>query len=191
MSFITINMSKITLVAGTRTDLYRRPGKAYANAPVHVVPTPEGEFSATVRVRMPVARVEYHQAGILFATSAEALGRNDDWIKAGVEFWGGRVRASVVVTRGIAGSDWSVGDFDAFALEDADAGGDFVAFRVRLSRAADGTIVVEMEDKESEWVLVRKSYGWGNAVACVGVMCAAPGDGAGLETVFDDFQVSR
>ncbi|KAJ3108506.1 hypothetical protein HK100_003424 [Physocladia obscura] len=189
---------ELTLRCETGTDLYRRPGKSFNNATVRTVPTSSGGFAASVYVTVAQLSGEYQQAGLVFAVDSSALtdgsSENAAWIKAGVERWHGSLRASVVVTR--AGvSDWSVADFALFNSDtsrlDSSAS---VGFTVRIVRAADASIVVEMKDAASDsdsdgWVLLRKTYAWSSAPALVGVMCAAPEQGPAFDAHFSAFKL--
>ncbi|KAJ1554282.1 hypothetical protein HK405_005494 [Cladochytrium tenue] len=210
----------LAVAATPGTDLYRRPGKVHANADMWTTTSPAGAFRATVRTRAAVAH-EYQQAGVVVlqappATTAAGLeeeeqamaGRGDaSWVKAGVEFWGGRARLSAVVTRGGCDSDWSVAEFPAGCSSwrrdgdgdgDGDGGG-AVEFVMRVTRSAadsgGGALVIEVGRLEGDtvagWELVRKTYGWGAAPVRVGVMCAAPEAAPSFAIEFSDWSMER
>ena len=89
----------LELVTGARTDFWRHTHYGFVRDDGHArLAAVEGDFSATVRFR-GVYETLYDQAGLMLRVDAET------WIKAGIEFVGGRRMLSVVVTRGF--SDWS------------------------------------------------------------------------------------
>jgi regulation of enolase protein 1 (concanavalin A-like superfamily) len=113
----------------------------------------------------------YDQAGLMLRVSEL------HWIKAGIEFVGGRRTLSVVVTR--ERSDWST--VQAFEAPDP--------VRLRLSR--HGTAVrVEWSPAGAErYAMLRLAYlPTGEAPSLVGPMCCSP-ERAGFEARFKDFRV--
>ncbi|KAI8616580.1 hypothetical protein BC830DRAFT_1117536 [Chytriomyces sp. MP71] len=179
---------ELTLEAPAGTDLYRRPGKEFSNAPFRLIASPEGAFSVSVHVSCNLTG-QYQQAGLLLSSSETTLQQNDLWIKAGVELWQGRPRASVVVTRGEFGSDWSVADWPS-SDHPAGASSYFVSFWIRLSRSMDGTIVVDIKyTEDGAWNFLRKTYGWGTAPVRIGLMSAAPEAGPAFSTDYSDFRL--
>lgn len=99
----------LTISAPSSTDLWRKPPHHNAtSAPIHVHTTlPLSRFH---RVRASISGLwsqRYDQGGfVLHLTRPSHPGTQDKWLKAGVEFFGGRAMCSVVGTD--RWSDWSV-----------------------------------------------------------------------------------
>ncbi|KAJ3101760.1 hypothetical protein HK100_004489 [Physocladia obscura] len=178
---------RLRLRAETGMDLYQRPGTEYTrnDAPLRTIATPEGAFAAAARITATqgVALGQFQQAGIVFGRDAAATHRNADWIKAGVERYNARLRASIVVTKAV--SEWGLAPLGPFNRIDSDS---LAEFDIRIKRDAGGTISIEMKEVASgEWTLLRESYQWGTAPAVIGVYCAAPIDAPPFEAEFSNF----
>ncbi|KAI8810221.1 hypothetical protein BJ742DRAFT_737480 [Cladochytrium replicatum] len=177
MSFVEGKVAVLNASVPESTDLYRRPGKAFCNAITHTTESPKGAFTATVRTTIPALGKQYQHAGPVLIASP--LAENDNWIKAGVEFWNGSPRASVVITRGENGSDWSVSTF----------GKDSADFWCRILRNAEGTVLVEISYDGKAWELLRKTYNWGTEPVQIGVMAAAPEPGTAFDVAFSEWSL--
>ncbi|KAJ3101616.1 hypothetical protein HDU97_001229 [Phlyctochytrium planicorne] len=163
-----------TLTVTPNTDLYRRPGKEFNNADIFTIPGPEGPFIFSCRVTIKEIKHEFQQAGIvLFGSPIEV---NDNWIKAGVEFYAGQVGLSTVITRGSHGSDWAIGEFSRKEVD----------FWIQFRRNWKGAIEIIYDYDGFNWTLARKSYDWGLGSLQLGVYGAAP-EGPSFDVEFSEF----
>ncbi|KPM42131.1 hypothetical protein AK830_g4386 [Neonectria ditissima] len=99
-------MASFTLAAGPDTDLWKKPPSwVVSTAPSRSHSSgPATSFSSASVTFTTTYVQQYDQAGILLALTHPTAGRK--WIKAGIEFYNGTARLSVVACD--AWADWSV-----------------------------------------------------------------------------------
>lgn len=166
----------IIVQCASNTDLYRRPGKTFDTAHCYTAPVSD-DFSVSVQCKANYTD-EYQQLGLCLRVAP------DEWIKAGVEYYNGLPRVSVVINRADGWSDWSVQ-----RSSELEQSTDRPLF-VRMRRT-DRTIVIEISFDGNGWDLVRKSYEWDTDQVDVGIMCAAPGQGFEAQFINLEIQGAR
>lgn len=125
------------------------------------------DFMATARVDAQFEAL-YDQAGLMVRID------NENWIKCGIEFFGGKRHFSVVATRGH--SDWSVQEWPHDG-----------PFWVRIIRKGDAAAVQASADGE-DWTMVRLCHLPLGMEMLVGPMACSP-TRAGLKVRFRSFKV--
>ncbi|KAI8823072.1 uncharacterized protein EV422DRAFT_523245 [Fimicolochytrium jonesii] len=159
----------IILTAEPHTDLYRRPGKIFDNAPRGLIPA-TGDFKFQAGFTATYEE-EYQQAGLCLYNGPE------EWIKAGVERYDGKPRTSVVVNRKGGWSDWSVSELVSKYTVGLDVDSpSLVRIVMRFVKTGETIQVELLHGVTGKWELVRKTYGWDAEVMNVGLMAASPGD---------------
>jgi regulation of enolase protein 1 (concanavalin A-like superfamily) len=146
----------LTVTTGPKTDFWRETHYGFVRDDGHFRHrTVKGDFSATVEFGGDYQEL-YDQAGLMLRLD----GRN--WIKAGIEYVGGRQMLSVVVTRDF--SDWST-----MPLPDT---AEWVKLRVTRQGAAvrvDWGIL-----GDTSWSLLRLAYLPSADSLLTGPMCCSP-----------------
>lgn len=99
-------MSSTQLTARAPTDLWRKPPSLdVSNAPTHTLPLASKAWHrARVTVSASWSR-QYDQGGLVIFLPSSVGGKRS-WVKAGIEYVGGRAHLSVVAAR--EGADWSL-----------------------------------------------------------------------------------
>jgi regulation of enolase protein 1 (concanavalin A-like superfamily) len=154
-----------------KTDFWRKTFYGYVTDNGHFFHLlVGGEFTFEARVNGQYAAL-YDQAGLMVRVDAE------NWVKCGTELVDGVRHASVVFTREF--SDWST-------MKDLSADG---PVWWRATRSKDSLETLCSLDGET-FQSVRQGYLVPGRPAEVGIMCATPEGGGGLECVFDHLQLS-
>ena len=152
---------------GDRQDFWRRTFYGFVHDDGHALLAPtEGAFSAEVTFEGDY-RAQYDQAGLMLRVDESV------WIKAGVEYVGGRRWLAVVVTLGR--SDWS----QLPLAGDGPVG-------LRLTRKCDAVWV--QYRTEGDWVMARLAHLPADLPALAGPMCCSPSR-EGFEVRFWDFRL--
>ena len=156
------------VATGERTDFWRETHYGFIRDDGHLAfERREGDLTAEVAVSGGYAEL-YDQAGLMLRLDERT------WIKAGVEFVGGRRLLSCVVTREV--SDWSI--LSAFEAPDP--------VRVRLTRQGSA-VRVEWAPQGGAFEIMRLAYFPPSDPVLVGPMCCSP-ERAGFEARFEDFR---
>ncbi len=162
---------ELRVVTGARTDFWRKTHYGFVRDDGHLrFERASGDFSAEVAFLGDYEAL-YDQAGLMLRLDAGT------WIKAGIEFVGGRRMLSVVLTREF--SDWSTmplpGEADWIGL--------------RLTRIG-GTVHVHWAagPAPQTFGMLRMGYFPEGGDAMVGPMCCSPERG-GFRVRFRDFRL--
>jgi uncharacterized protein len=151
------------------TDFWRTTGYGYVRDNGHVYGDRlPGDLDVSVRIRGAFAS-QYDQAGIMLRADQET------WLKAGLEFFEGRLRLSTVLTMGH--SSWMVADLPA--------GTDEVT--LRASRRGDA-VEVRYAAGDGAAELAALVFMPPDRDLLAGIMCAAP-EGTGFSVAFHDLRV--
>lgn len=162
------NGGELHVTTGDRTDFWRRTHYGFIRDDGHARLAPvEGDFAAEVAFAGEYAEL-YDQAGLMLRRDPST------WIKAGIEFVGGRRMLSVVVTRDV--SDWSTMPCPTEARW----------IRLRLTRIGSA-VHVHWSEEGAPWRMLRLAF-FPEGEAAVGPMCCSP-QRAGFEASFSDFSV--
>lgn len=129
-----------------------------------------GEFEAKVKITGDY-QARFDQAGLMVRIDHE------NYIKAGIEYVGGKYNLSVVVTH--TTSDWSVITLDK-SVE---------SVWIKAVRRRDAVEVFYSFD-DKEYVMMRNAWLKDNTPVMVGMMGACP-DGDGFNVRFDNFSVKH
>lgn len=129
-----------------------------------------GEFEAKVKITGDY-QARFDQAGLMVRIDHE------NYIKAGIEYVGGKYNLSVVVTH--TTSDWSVITLDK-PVE---------SVWIKAVRRRDAVEVFYSFD-DKEYVMMRNAWLKDNTPVMVGMMGACP-DGDGFNVRFDNFSVKH
>lgn len=129
-----------------------------------------GEFEAKVKITGDY-QARFDQAGLMVRIDHE------NYIKAGIEYVGGKYNLSVVVTH--TTSDWSVITLDK-PVE---------SVWIKAVRRRDAVEVFYSFD-DKEYVMMRNAWLKDNTPVMVGMMGACP-DGNGFNVCFDNFSVKH
>jgi len=161
---------KLELSTGDQGDFWQKTHYGFVHDNGHFwFLNCEGDFTATVCVEAEFEAL-YDQAGLMLRIDSE------NWIKCGIEFFGGKRHFSVVATRGF--SDWSVQEWPH--------GG---AFWIRVIRKGDAIAVQASSDGET-WHMVRLCYLPVEQPVQVGPMACSP-TRQGLKVLFRSFTVGE
>lgn len=162
--------SKLELTTGDQGDFWQKTHYGFVHDNGHFwFDVREGDFAATVRVDAEFEAL-YDQAGLMLRIDSE------NWIKCGIEFFGGKRHFSVVATRGH--SDWSVQEWPCDG-----------PFWVRLIRKGDAAAVQASSDGE-HWHMVCLCYLPEGEPVQVGPMACSP-TRQGLRVRFDSFSIGE
>ena len=160
---------QLDVVTGEKTDFWRETHYGFIRDDGHLrYAEVSGDFTATVEFKGRYDAL-YDQAGMMLRLDER------NWIKAGVEYVGGRQMLSAVVTRDF--SDWST-----MPLPDA-----FEWVRLRCTRQA-AAVRIEWSDGRSPFSLFRLAYLPARDPIRVGPMCCSP-QRAGFEASFRKFEI--
>jgi regulation of enolase protein 1 (concanavalin A-like superfamily) len=158
----------LEVTTGDRTDFWRRTHYGFTRDDGHLrYASAPGDFAAEVAFQGEYAEL-YDQAGMMLRSGPEA------WIKAGIEYVGGRQMLSVVVTREV--SDWSTMPLPVEAAW----------LRLRLTRVG-AAVHVHWATEDGPFTMLRLA-GFPEGPAQVGPMCCSP-QRAGFRARFRDFVV--
>jgi uncharacterized protein len=160
---------ELKVTADPGTDFWRTTGYGYTRDTGHLYGTRiDREFDLSVRVRGAYG-AQYDQAG--------AMVRVDErrWLKAGVEYFDGRMRLSTVVT--LDYSSWAIGELPRGTTEIA----------LHLARRGDSVEVRYAAEGEPDELAAVVYVPPGEPVIA-GAMCAAP-EGPGFEASFRDLAI--
>ncbi len=154
-----------------QTDYWRisHYGFTVDDAPFYYA-TYGGEFEAKVKVSGNYIE-QYDQAGIMVRIDHE------NYIKAGIEFVGGKYNISTVVTHKT--SDWSVIELDKPVQY----------IWIKAVRRYDAVEIFYSFD-DTNYIMMRNAWMQDNIPMMVGVMGASP-DGEGFEAKFEHFSVKH
>lgn len=160
----------LTVHADPGTDFWRLTGNGVVRGNGHLYAmSVTGDFTITATFTGEYA-AQYDHAGV------GLLADDENWIKAGVELFGGKPQASTVVTRGF--SDWNLALVEPFER-----------FTVSAERKGDAVWVRCGTDGQAT-NLLRKAYFPPDAEVQVGVMAASP-EGRGFVTQFHEVQLTQ
>lgn len=161
---------KLVMQIPARTDYWRKShyGFTVDDAPFYYA-TYGGEFEAKVKITGDY-RTTFDQMGLMIRADHE------NWVKAGVEFVGGKMNVSAVVTHGT--SDWSVVELDKVAP----------TLWIKAVRRLDAVEIFYSFD-DLKYTMFRICWMEDNRPVMVGLMGACP-DGEGFEATFEDFTVT-
>ena len=162
--------SVLHVTTGDKTDFWRETHYGFIRDDGHLYfETTEADFTVSVTVAGAYHTL-YDQAGLMMRIDAL------NWIKAGVEFVGGRRLLSCVVTR--EASDWSIiSGFDAPEVLD-----------LRLTRQGTAVHVEWALPNSTTFETFRLAYFPLADRVLTGPMCCSP-QRAGFEARFDGFSV--
>ena len=161
----------LTVHADPDSDFWRLTGNGVVRDNGHLYGVRlAGDFTITATFSGGFA-AQYDHAGVGLLIDGE------NWIKAGVEVFDGKLQASTVVTRGF--SDWNL------ALTEA-----FERFTIRAERKGDAVWVRYGLDGEEPAKLLRKAYFPPAVEATAGIMAASP-EGEGFVTQFHAVEITR
>jgi len=153
------------------TDFWRVTSYGYVRDSGHLYGEPipgDLDIDVTIRGRF---RGQYDQAGVMLRADERV------WLKAGVEFFGGRLRLSTVLTVGY--SSWMMADLAA----------DVAEISLKLTRRAE-TVQVRYATPGRLPELCALVYLPPDREMLAGVMCAAP-ESEGFRVSFHDLHVTR
>ncbi len=165
-----IDGNLLSVRTDARTDFWRETHYGFVHDNGHFLAAKATEgFTAQIRFRAHYTHL-YDQAGLMVRVDAHT------WMKAGIEFTGGRPSLCTVVTADK--SDWSIASLEGDPRD--------VQVRVTLK---GGALRVQASTDGENWPLFRlapfpvaSSYG-------VGPICCSP-ERAGFEVQFLDFDIS-
>lgn len=166
-----VNKEKFTMQVPAQTDYWRisHYGFTVDDAPFYYA-TYGGEFEAKVKVSGDY-KTQFDQAGIMVRID------HQNYIKAGIEYVGGKYCLSAVVTHKT--SDWSVINLEK----------PVPYIWIKAVRRIDAVeIYYSFDDKE--YVMMRNAWMQDNIPMMVGIMAASP-DGDGFEATFENFSVKH
>ncbi len=162
---------RLDVVTADSKDFWRTTAYGFVHDDGHFLHVEmSGDFGIEVSLSGDFSGL-YDHAGLMVRRDATT------WLKAGVEFCDGALRASVVNTREV--SDWSVGQ----PLEGAGP------IRVRLSRS-DDAVNVRIGRVGMPLELVRVAPFVRDATISVGPMCCSP-KRSGLKVTFSDLVIAE
>jgi uncharacterized protein len=159
----------LVVTADAATDFWRTTGYGYVRDNGHLYgEQASGDFELSVRIRGSYA-AQYDQAGAMLRVDART------WLKAGIEYFEGRMHFSTVIT--LERSCWAMAGLPPTAREVA----------VHLARRADAVEVrYRVDSGDSE--LAALVYLPPDDDVLAGVMCAAP-EGSGFQVTFYDLSI--
>jgi uncharacterized protein len=161
----------LVVTAGAATDFWRITGYGYIRDNGHLYGEQlPGDFDLSMRVRGSYA-AQYDQAG--------AMVRVDErrWLKTGVEYFGGGLRFSTVIT--LEHSSWALADLPA----------DMSELGLLLTRRGNA-IEVHYSVDDGERKLAALAYLPPRDPVLAGAMCAAP-ESNGFQVTFHDLKVAE
>jgi len=160
---------ELRVVTGDKTDFWRETHYGFIRDNGHFAHREvTGDFTATLRFSGAYEEL-YDQAGLMLRLDER------NWIKAGIEYVGGRQMLSAVVTRDF--SDWSTMPMPV-DLE-------WVTLRCTRQEAA---VRIEWSGAASEFKLLRLCYLPKRDTTLVGPMCCSP-QRLGLAVKFRNLEV--
>ena len=167
----TVSDGALLMEVTPKSDYWRisHYGFTVDDAPFYYA-TYGGEFEAKVKITGDY-QARFDQAGIMVRIDHE------NYIKAGIEYVGGKYNLSVVVTHKT--SDWSVITLDR-PVE---------SVWIKAVRRRDAVEVFYSFD-DKEYVMMRNAWLQDNTPVMVGMMGACP-DGDGFNVRFDNFTVKH
>ena len=161
----------LSVTTGERTDFWRETHYGFIRDNGHVrYREVTGDFTATVEFRGDYEHL-YDQAGLMLRIDER------NWIKAGIEFVGGRKMLSVVVTRDF--SDWSTMPLPVEA--------DWLKFRCSR-RGAAMQVEWGASERANQFALLRLAYLPPSQAMQVGPMCCSP-ERSGFTAAFRNLEV--
>ncbi|WP_434450403.1 DUF1349 domain-containing protein [Lentzea sp. E54] len=161
----------LTVHADAGSDFWRLTGNGIVRDNGHLYGvTLTGDFTITASFSGEYA-ARYDQAGV------GLLADDENWIKAGVEVFDGKLQASTVVTRGF--SDWNLAFTEPFER-----------FTISAERKGDAVWVRYGIDQEAPARLLRQAYFPPDREVKVGIMAASP-EGDGFVTQFHEVQLTH
>lgn len=161
----------LTVHADPNSDFWRLTGNGIVRDSGHLYGvTLTGDFTITATFSGAYA-AQYDHAGVGLLIDDET------WIKAGVELFDGKRRASTVVTRGF--SDWNLAEV-----------GEFERFTISAERKGDAVWVRYGVDGEGPANVLRQAFFPPEQEVKVGVMAASP-EGEGFVTQFHEVQLTH
>lgn len=165
------NPTTFIMQTPAQTDYWRitHYGFTVDDAPFYYM-TVGGEFEVKVKITGNYKTI-YDQMGIMLRQN------HRNWIKAGVEFVGGKQNVSAVVTHDT--SDWSV-----IELEDAPR-----SLWIKAIRRLNAVEIFYSYD-DTTYRMMRTCYLEDNCPIQVGIMAASP-DGDGFEAIFENFEIKH
>jgi regulation of enolase protein 1 (concanavalin A-like superfamily) len=164
----TANEDAVELQTANEGDFWQKTHYGFVHDNGHFFhQTIASDFTISVRV---IAEFEalYDQAGLMIRIDSE------NWIKCGIEYFGGKRHFSVVATRGY--SDWSVQEWPHDG-----------SFWVKAVRKGDALAVLASIDGRS-WSMVRLCYLPSGCPVQAGPMACSP-TRSGLRVRFEAFAV--
>lgn len=162
---------RLTVTTAPKSDFWRKTHYGFVRDNGHFYNLEAaGNFEVSVKITGAYHDL-YDQAGLMIRVD-EA-----NWIKTGIEFFGGMQHASAVVTRDF--SDWSV-----TRLPDPPA-----SLWIKATRVKEAVNIYYSLDGSEFWLL-RSAYLVPSERCMVGPMCASP-DGTGFNAVFEDFTIKE
>lgn len=162
--------STISMETGDQGDFWQKTHYGFVHDNGHFYfETKEGDFSALARVDAQFEAL-YDQAGLMIRIDS------DNWIKCGIEFFGGKRHFSVVATRGY--SDWSVQEWPHGGV-----------FWIKAIRKGDALAVLSSLDG-TDWTMVRLCYLPNECPVHVGPMACSP-TRSGLKVRFESYSIGR
>lgn len=167
----TVSDGALLMEVTPKSDYWRisHYGFTVDDAPFYYA-TYGGEFEAKVKITGDY-QARFDQAGLMVRIDHE------NYIKAGIEYVGGKYNLSVVVTH--TTSDWSVITLDK-PVE---------SVWIKAVRRRDAVEVFYSFD-DKEYVMMRNAWLKDNTPVMVGMMGACP-DGDGFNVRFDNFSVKH
>lgn len=167
----TVSDGALLMEVTPKSDYWRisHYGFTVDDAPFYYA-TYGGEFEAKVKITGDY-QARFDQAGLMVRIDHE------NYIKAGIEYVGGKYNLSVVVTHKT--SDWSVITLDR-PVE---------SVWIKAVRRRDAVEVFYSFD-DKEYVMMRNAWLQDNTPVMVGMMGACP-DGDGFNVRFDNFTVKH
>lgn len=166
----SIGNEALRVTTDDRTDFWRETHYGFVHDNGHFLATAvTGGFTAQLRFRAHYTHL-YDQAGLMVRVDEKT------WVKAGIEFTGGRPSLCTVVTAGK--SDWSIAALD----------GDTSDVLVRVT-IAEGALRVQASTDGMIWPLFRLAPFPVAEVYRVGPMCCSP-QRAGFEVEFLEFETA-
>jgi len=160
---------ELRVITGDKTDFWRETHYGFIRDNGHFgYREVTGDFTATLQFSGEYEEL-YDQAGLMLRLDER------NWIKAGVEFVGGRQMLSAVVTRDF--SDWSTMPLP----------GSHEWLTLRCTRQASA-VRIEWSDGAKAFQLLRLAYLPARDPILVGPMCCTP-QRAGLRVRFRGFDV--
>ncbi len=170
-ALVTRDARSMQVVTGDKGDFWRDTYYGFRHDDGHACLAPtEGEFSVEV-VFSADYQAQYDQAGLMIRADAA------HWIKAGVEYVGGRPYLATVVT--VGKSDWSQMPLEGFSGQ----------LGLRISRVGDAVWVQYRLDQarlDQHWVMFRLAYFPPDLAVQAGPATCSPSR-AGLAVKFTEF----